>query len=394
MRVFSDLRIRLLGLLLLALLPALGIIVYTEGEERHEATARAAQEALRFVRIAATHHERIIQETMWFLDTLARSSLPADGELTLAACRRLFAGPSLNPTVYANLGVLRADGTPVCSIAPLPGGASVAGEPWFRAARARGEPAEGEFRLGGAHAHATQTALVLAQAAPARDGNLRYVVFAVFDPHWLSELAKHAQLPADSFLAAIDDVGTVRARHPDPEKWVGASMYAQPVVQKILATRAEGTADAAEGTADTPGSDGEPRLYAFTPMRAPPRSSEAYLLIGIPAAAMYAEFAEVEQVFRRNLVLIALAGALVLLAGWFGTNVFVLRRIDALVRAARRFGQGDLGARTGVTHGHSEIGVLAQSFDRMADTMQADATALRQSEERFRRLAEHARDVV
>ncbi len=386
--VGMGLRIRLLGLLLLALLPALGIIVYTEEEERREATARTAQEALRLVRITAANHERIIQETAWFLDTFARSALPAGGELTPAACRRLFAGPDRKHPVYANLGVLRADGTPVCSIAPLPGGTSVAREPWFRAARARSEPAVGEFRLG---AQATPTAMVLAQAAPAPDGNRRHVVFAVFDPHWLSELAKHAQLPPGSILTVIDDVGTVRARHPDPEKWVGVSMYERPVVQKILTTRAEGIVDA-------PGSDGEPRLYAFTPMRAMPHFREVRLLLGIPAAAIYAE---IEQIFLRNLALIALAGTLALLAAWFGTDMLVLRRIDALVRAARRLRRGDLGARTGVYYGHSEIGVLAQSFDQMAETMEANAVAtkqhaaaLRRSEERFRRLAENARDVV
>ncbi|MDO8596939.1 MAG: EAL domain-containing protein, partial [Sulfuricaulis sp.] len=51
-------------------------------------------------------------------------------------------------------------------------------------------------------------------------------------------------------------------------------------------------------------------------------------------------------------------------------NVFVLRRIQALADAARRLGQGDLSARTGLSHGTEELGQLARTFDGMATALQ------------------------
>ncbi len=98
------------------------------------------------------------------------------------------------------------------------------------------------------------------------------------------------------------------------------------------------------------------------------------LLIAIPFAVMFAMtvYHELgEQAFTADLV-----GELALLlltfgAVWLGSESLLSRRIAALATAAENLQKGDLTARVGSKTVGDEIGRLAQSFDRMADSLQA-----------------------
>src|SRR4029079_15728842 len=55
-----------------------------------------------------------------------------------------------------------------------------------------------------------------------------------------------------------------------------------------------------------------------------------------------------------------------------GVDRLFLQPARAVSAAARRFAAGDMTARTGVAHAADELGQLAQSFDAMADSLQAE----------------------
>jgi signal transduction histidine kinase/HAMP domain-containing protein/ActR/RegA family two-component response regulator len=65
-----------------------------------------------------------------------------------------------------------------------------------------------------------------------------------------------------------------------------------------------------------------------------------------------------------------LVGLLALGAAWFGGEHFILRQVRALTSAAQRLAKGDLSARTGLKDAESELGVLANIFDHMAESLQ------------------------
>jgi len=116
---------------------------------------------------------------------------------------------------------------------------------------------------------------------------------------------------ARTFFTLFDHNGTIVARYPDPEQWVGQSASEAPIFRAILAQQREGTAEA-------PGLEGVPRLFAFTPLRGVPEGSEVYVTVGIPAEVA---FAEVNRIVRRNLTGLGVVIALALVAASLGQGM-------------------------------------------------------------------------
>ena len=70
-------------------------------------------------------------------------------------------------------------------------------------------------------------------------------------------------------------------------------------------------------------------------------------------------------------MLLAMAvGLLSLGAAWVGGELFVLRQVRLLYRAARQLAAGDLTSRTGLTHDNTEFGDLARTFDNLASSLE------------------------
>jgi diguanylate cyclase (GGDEF)-like protein/PAS domain S-box-containing protein len=72
-------------------------------------------------------------------------------------------------------------------------------------------------------------------------------------------------------------------------------------------------------------------------------------------------------------------------------NRYVVARLSRLQRNAEQIAAGDYGSRSGIA-GDDEVRALADSFDRMAESIQQRDAALKESEERFRMATEHMRD--
>jgi len=58
----------------------------------------------------------------------------------------------------------------------------------------------------------------------------------------------------------------------------------------------------------------------------------------------------------------------------------VLQQLRGLVRAVQRFGEGNLGSRTGLERERGEIGQLARAFDEMAARLEERAQEREQGE--------------
>src|SRR5262249_20981640 len=111
-------------------------------------------------------------------------------------------------------------------------------------------------------------------------GVLRRVLFASLKLEPLSEALAHIPLPVGAAITASDRKGTVLARYPAPEKWVGQSYSNSLVVKRILEQGSE--------TFEMPGLDGEPRLHAVTPIR-DGDAPGLFASVGIPLSTGYAQ---------------------------------------------------------------------------------------------------------
>src|SRR3989338_8057413 len=270
-----SLRVRMLLLVLLAVVPALGLILYSGLEARYQEGARAQEQVLQLVQRISRDQEQAIKETRQLLITLAQ--LPAVRERDAEACSRILRGISRLHVRYANLGAIRPDGSVFCSATTFTAGLSAQQSSWFQQSLRTRNFSMGSFHIGGISGRA-----VLTMAYPAiGGGEVAAVVFASLDLAWLNRYLSESLLPPGSVLSVIDRRGTVLARYPDPEFWVGENIADTPLAQEILMHQQAAVTEAR-------GMDAVPRLYAYTPL-APTLTQGVYAYIGIPSAVAYAE---------------------------------------------------------------------------------------------------------
>jgi signal transduction histidine kinase/CheY-like chemotaxis protein/HAMP domain-containing protein len=348
-------------LVMIALVPALGLTVYT-GLQLHERSADAARaNARRLVRIASANQNQILDGARVLLIALAR--LPEVRRRDAAACSALVADLREQYPLFANIGAIKPDGDLFCSAVPFAGNVSVADRTYFRAAIIRRTFAIGDYQVGRVTGRRTLNA-----AYPVLDaaGALQAVVFVAIDLDWLQRLAASAGLPPGSSVTVIDGNGTVLVHDPDGHRWIGRSVRDTEIGRMVLAAPEEGTAEAL-------GFDGLRRLFAYAALGVPSPEGRARVVVGIPAAVA---FAESNRLMARQLAGLLAVAAVVLGIAWLVSDATVLRSVRALVRAADRLRAGDLSARSGLREAHGELGQLGAAFDQMADALQSRAERL------------------
>ncbi len=363
---FSSLRARLLLLVLLSIIPALGLILYTASEQRRSAAAEAKDYALQLARSFSSSQNELIESARQLLIALARMPVVRDGNT--AECSALFADLLKQYPRYNNFVATKPNGDVFCSAVPLSRQVNLADRPHFQAAVRTRDLAISDYVI----ARTTGKAII-SFAYPVVDsaGQIKAVVFAGVDLEWLNALVAKTDLPAGTTLTVIDRKGTVLARFPHPEKFVGKSMAEMPLIQTILSR--------AKGTAEVTGTDGVARLYGFSPLG---DTGGAYVSIGIPKDVA---FAAANRILTRNLIGLGIVGALALLAAWFGADIFVLQRLKVLLDATTRLRGGDLKARSGLPYTEGELGQLARVFDEMAAALQNRQEQAKRSEEEIQR---------
>jgi len=364
---FASFRVRLVLLAILAVLPALGFILYSAAEQRRRASESVTENTLRLVQIAAADHERLIEETRRLLGMLARVPAVQNGDP--AECNAFLAevGAFYDPR-YEAFAVFEPDGDLRCISIPGVTPFNVADRLYFRLAMETGAFAVGDYivaRVPGAEA-------VLGMAYPVLDGagEVRMMVATGLNLEWLNRFAARATLPPGGSLTLQDRGGIILTRHPDPQEWVGRPFPDAPLLRAMREAPDEGTVRAA-------GIDGVERLYAFRRLSVAPVAGWVYLSIGISREAA---FGEIDRTLKRDLLLLGLVSGLALLAAWVGGDLFFLRKVKALVVATERVEAGDLSARTGLPRGRGELDRLAGTFDRTAAVLQERTGALERRE--------------
>jgi len=375
--IFSKLRVRLLALVLLAILPALALVVYTALDQRHSAKKEAIASAQRIVRLAASAQRQHVEASRQLLITLSQllEVRPDRADEAQALFKNLL---QVHP-IYANIGAIDADGYVFASALPVTNRLYLGDRSYFQLARDTHRFAVGEFQTGRISGIAS---LNMANPIKGREADRFYgVVFVSLDLNWLNQMAARAELPDGSTLTALDRNGTILVRYSVPEStinYVGQSLTNNTRVMSFLKA-------GVESVGVSSGMDGVKRLYTTTPLSRSGGITDAHVIVGIPVKAAYAM---ANQTLVQNLIFLVIVSALALGAAWIASDLFVLRHVRGLVVAANKMRGGDLSARSGVEHGPGEISQLARSFDEMAGSLEQRVRELQEAETELKVLNE------
>jgi signal transduction histidine kinase len=377
-----SLRVRLLLLVLVAVIPALGAIAYTASEQKKIAVAEIQRNVLRLVEFSTHEEEQVLQGTRQILIVLANYARKADKNPS--DCNAFCADILKQFKRYANIGVVKPSGDVFCSAIPLQEPTNAADRSWFQRAVASGDFAFGDYQVGRITG---KPVLVLAYPFRFAAGEPAAVVFAALDLEWLNRyiLKVESQLPDGFTITQIDANGVVMARRPDAEDWLGRFMFEQSFLREILSQ--------STGVIEAPGDHKLPFIYAFAQLHSSLIKQPLYMVLGIPRRSA---FADANRILRRNLTLLGIVALVAILAAWYGGDLFIMRQVKAMAKASRRLAAGEMSARTGLKYGDGELGQLAKNFDEMAialEQRQAERELaemeLKRSQELFRNLSTH-----
>jgi diguanylate cyclase (GGDEF)-like protein/PAS domain S-box-containing protein len=372
-RLFTTLRFRLILIVFLAVLPALGVILYSGLEQRRLAAEAAKKDVLSLVMHASSYQERVVEGVRQMLFTLAE--LPAVRQQDGSVASAVFARILEKRKILGNISAINLQGMPFASALPQPPRSQLGRSHFDQAIQTR-DFAIGEYGIGRASGKPT-----LHFAYPVIDhGVVQGVVSASVILDYLNTLVAGTQLPAGAMLTVIDRHGAILARHPQ-EQWVGKRMPEAEIIKIILAKE--------EGITEAVGINGVPCLFAFTPLAV--GSHDLFVYAGVPLKTV---FADANRVLTRNLLALGGAGLLALAAAWLLGQFFLIGRTQTLVNTAQQLAGGDLRVRSGLSYHDGEFGQLAQSFDEMAATLQQRQESLRVSEEKYRYLVEQLPGII
>lgn len=350
---FASLRSRLLLLVLLAVLPALGVIVFRGVQQRRAAIRNSRAEVAVLARLAAAGQEQLIEAAHQVCISLSR--LPEVRRYDAAACSSFFAElVDLYPS-YGNIRAVKPDGTMFASAVALPGPVNVSDRPWFQATLQSRAFCVGHYIVSRVDGRPT---LPFGYPAMDKTGKLLVVVSPALELGALSQMVSRVELSRDAILTVVDQAGTVIARSRESEKWVGKTLPEEPLVNAVLRHPA--------GTIETVGLDGIRRLYAYSRVGARPGTWS--VAVGIP---LHAVVGDANHNMVVGLILLGIVALLALVAAWWLGGALIVEPVRRLEAAVERLETGDLQARAAVTGGSGELTHLGRAFNSMAAALQA-----------------------
>lgn len=311
---FGSLRVRLVLLVLLAVIPALGLILFTARAQRFTATVAARENLSRIANLTTADTSRVINGAQQLLRGLGQFREIRGGDP--AACGAVMAKLLEVYPFYSSLGVASAEGNVLCSATPLTNAVTVADQAWFQRALETQDFSVGDSqvdRLTGEQSLPCGYPIVEA-------GRIQSVVFAGLNLKYLSRmigLIGLGSLPEGAALQVVDRQGMVLACYPE------ANRQELPTTESSLVKFA--SSYHVGGTTETVGSDGIQRIQAYYPIGGKRGAADAYVSISIPTAVA---LAEANQRLAGNLLGLALVSLLALAGAWFGGHAIVLGAVN------------------------------------------------------------------
>jgi PAS domain S-box-containing protein len=296
-----ELRRRLLSIILLAVFPILGVILYQAKLARDVQIGEALEDAWTTVENVALREARFIDSAKQLLTLLADTSELNRGDA--AACNRFLNQLAEHNKIYVDLGVADVNGEVRCRANDAEAPAmSLAKSSHFRGALKTKSFAIGDYQL---HPGSNRQSLGFAYPIANGNGTITSVIFAALDVGWIGQLAAENNLRDGVALSILDSKGTLLARFPESEKWIGKHIPDASLFE-MLQLRSQISKDLV-------GLDGVDRLYAFKTLSVPAAEGQMYVMVGIPKDVA---FGPVNRSLIRNLMVLLFVASVATGIAW------------------------------------------------------------------------------
>ncbi len=373
----ASLRLRVVGLVFIALVPAFLLMWQSSAETRQQTKQEVQANMMRLAQLAGANQQRLIDGARDILITLAQ--IPAIQNQDRAACLFFLSNILMQHPLYANFGAADSSGNIFCMTLPQRTPVNIAHQGYFQHALVNQEFAISDYDI---MPTSSQVMITLAYPVINAQGKSQGIVFASLDLRWLEPFMVASSLPAGSTLRVVDTNGLILASYPNGDMDIG-HILPESFIFDLVQKKYNGLVQGRDNK-------NVERLYALTPLYAG-EESYIYVVISVPTEAA---FASSNRLLRRNLLALSAGGILALITAWLGTQFLFLRQVNALVNVTKRLSKGDLSARAEWKPGRGELNYLGQTFNEMASALQQREQEQRWAEAQIRRQSDRAEALV
>jgi PAS domain S-box-containing protein len=348
----------------LPLVAAIGVLYYTEYQEGY---SDAEHDILVATEALAQKHTAQVDGIRAQLATLAQFEEVRRRDKN--GCARLLQRISRQNQAGGYIGIADRSGNVIASTESE--NANIGDSQYFRDALGSRRFSAASYSAG---RFASNPAMRFAMPVLDASGRVTAVVSADVDLDSFGLSFASQSLPAGSAVNVSDARGTIVYRYP-----------ALPTVKAGLKDRPDlhtrMSAGQSPGVFRDTGADHLKRVLGYTRLQLDPNGAPyLYIRVSIPEQAILKH--TYHYFYFAGAILISMA-LVTLICSALLARSFLIDPIKHLIEVARSFKDGDLSARTGFLHSCDEIGILAQSFDSMSESMEKRQTVLRASEHKF-----------
>ncbi|MDQ5986723.1 MAG: Sensor histidine kinase RcsC [Syntrophus sp. SKADARSKE-3] len=360
-----SVRTQLISLVVISIIPALGIILYSGIEQRRLKEYAVTRSNFSIMQAISNRQQVITESSRQFLITL--SGMPEIRQMDARACNALFRRLLPENPVYANIFLIGSNGIVHSS--------SIPAKPWnfkdqkyFRDALSTRKFSTGEYML---TMITERPVFAFSYPVLGNDGKVKGVLAVNLDLSRYDHIISDVRLPEKSVLVLEDHKGTRLYRYPEGDKYIGLQVSSQ------LHFPMTGESD--EGNFTEKGVDGVKRIYAYKKFRLTKDSPPyLYLRVGIPEESA---MAEVLAVTKRNLFSLGIVFVFALISAVYLGSQLIANPLNKLVAVTNRFKHGERDVVSDIPHTDNELGRLAEAFDEMAESLSERERALREKTE-------------
>ena len=358
---FHNLRATLMGLVLLAILPALGLALYhglaLRAQARNEAQAEAVKRARNLAAVQKEHYEAVRR----LVETLAATTVVR--VIDPKGCSLLFSQlKTQSGEGLANILAVSANGEPIGQAAPGAGDLfapetsplgvpTYAGRSWFTTVSQTKACVSEPFAL----TPDGRPAMTVACPALGWDGQVKAVVAASMT---LDGLLLSAGTALDGVVGVLAPDGLLLAVRPSEAAAVGTEIAGSGLARTVLAKPS--------GSAEVPGLGGSPKLVGFDRLL-PGLPGSPTVFVEIPLEEAYAP---ARKLLVEQTLWLALVGLVGLGVAWTLGSRLLVRPITVMAGAAEAIGRGEFSVRLDDAGQVAELSRLGRAFNRMAEGLE------------------------